>query len=198
MVPGPAFPKGDILCNCGAISEPDNEHQSSTVNQTTDLSFQIFLALTCVCTCVFTIDSSQQPYQNLMLQMRKLRHRENKATCTGGAGGRNINKFRKFGSKPTLIIASLASSDIYASSQGSGMFLGLSISENDCWVANGGCRLVLKDQVLWERAHWQRLSGEAGGEGCGHRWPVPLAPRQSRSGSKVLLSARSAPRYLVW
>lgn len=58
MFLGPASRKGDILCNCGAISEPDNEHQSSTVNQTTGLSFQIFLALTCVCTRVFTIDSS--------------------------------------------------------------------------------------------------------------------------------------------
>lgn len=113
-----------------------------------------------------------------------------------GGGQKYYNKFQKFGSKLTLIIASPASSDMHASSHGSGMFLGPSTPENNiCWVANGGSRLVLKDQVLWERAHWQRLGGEAGGEGCGHRGPVPLAPRQSRSGSKMLLSARSAPRY---
>ena len=78
------------------------------------------------------------------------------------------------------------------------MFPGVFISEKDCWGPHGGSRPVLRDQVLGEKAHWQKLSGEAGGEGCGHRCPAPVGPKQSRPGSKVFLSARSAPWYLVW
>ena len=70
------------------------------------------------------------------------------------------------------------------------MFPGVFISEKDCWVPHGNSRPVLRDQVFWERAHWQKSSGEAGGEGCGHRCPAPVGLKWSHSGSKVFLSAR--------
>ena len=92
-----------------------------------------------------------------------------------------------------LLIASLASSGIYASSHGSGMFPGVFISEKDCWVPHGNSRPVLRDQVFWERAQWPKSSREAGGEDHGHRCPAPVGLKRSHSGSKVFLSARSAP-----
>lgn len=120
--------------------------------------------------------------------MRKQRYREPQ-TCTRRAGHRN--KFLK--SKADAPIASLASSGIYASSHGSGLFPGVFISEKDCWVPHGDSRPVLRDQVFWERAHWQKSSREAEGEGRGHRWPAPAGLKRSRSGSNVFLSASLPP-----
>ena len=110
--------------------------------------------------------------------MRKWRYRETKVTCTKRAGGRS--KFLKSGSKLTLLIASLASSGIYASSHGAGMFPGVFISEKDCWGPHGGSRPVLRDQVFGEKVQVERRSWRRG------LWPQMPCPGGSEAVSPGL------------